>query len=612
METALKPPDFFISFTAPDKAWADWIAWTLNDEGFSVVYQPWHFSPGTNFVLAMNEATRCQTTIAILSDNYLRSRFTQPEWAAAFAQDPTGNGRRLIPIRIAACDTSNTLLAAIIYIDLARAKDAISARKLLLEGLAGLPPSERPEYPSPVFRSPHFPNEGSTKSTGQMHTPKSTETTLPPIGMRFHLSKEFIAPCFRAWKLDPSNALQLDIIMDAGDEILTEQGALELSDRLSQYFFTCLAVPKEELWVNLSPFEGDRIISDALKDTALGIDLLAQDYVLKQLTSSLTYPESEPGRSYWDQIYARVGDATTAQRVQTLNKVWAVPESATILECDGYAVIESSALAVLTQHDYLAAKASLAQANRSVPQRQVPSIDPHDIVALQVFRTTILPNISKDLNHGSNFSILRQAYSSMLLALWYRAALEDSVAHAISMMESPPVYKQQALANSVEQIYRAYVSAYKAGVFSYIREDPITGCGDKLPRKYFSGGFTAEKILEKTNPIASDRGFLQARGSGTGALYWIRIDFTKASGIIEANRTDDSEPPGGIDLGDTSRFKLSVELETSRSRFAYTDNALEQLRLAASGSLVPYVAWTRRLKSKSINLAATKSLEQEI
>ena len=45
--------DFFISYTKTDKAWAEWIAWTLEAAGYSTVIQAWDFRPGSNFVLEM-------------------------------------------------------------------------------------------------------------------------------------------------------------------------------------------------------------------------------------------------------------------------------------------------------------------------------------------------------------------------------------------------------------------------------------------------------------------------------------------------------------------------------------------------------------------------------
>ena len=41
--------DFFISYNTADRDWAEWIAWTLEEAGHSVVIQAWDFRPGENF-----------------------------------------------------------------------------------------------------------------------------------------------------------------------------------------------------------------------------------------------------------------------------------------------------------------------------------------------------------------------------------------------------------------------------------------------------------------------------------------------------------------------------------------------------------------------------------
>ena len=49
----------------------------------------------------------------------------------------------------------------------------------------------------------------------------------------------------------------------------------------------------------------DRIIKDDFGKTEMGRDLLAEDYMLKQITSSLIYPEDGLGKKFWDKIYER-------------------------------------------------------------------------------------------------------------------------------------------------------------------------------------------------------------------------------------------------------------------------------------------------------------------
>ena len=40
--------DFFVSYTHTDRAWAEWIAWVLEEDGHQVLIQAWDFVPGSN------------------------------------------------------------------------------------------------------------------------------------------------------------------------------------------------------------------------------------------------------------------------------------------------------------------------------------------------------------------------------------------------------------------------------------------------------------------------------------------------------------------------------------------------------------------------------------
>src|SRR5205823_5294259 len=127
--------DFFVSYNQADRPWAEWIAWELEQAGFTVLVQAWDFRPGANFVLEMQRAaTEADRTIAILSPAYIGALFTNPEWAAAFAQDPTGQQGKLVPVRVREVELTG-VLRPIIYIDLVgrRYEDA---RNLLLRGVS--------------------------------------------------------------------------------------------------------------------------------------------------------------------------------------------------------------------------------------------------------------------------------------------------------------------------------------------------------------------------------------------------------------------------------------------------------------------------------------------
>lgn len=122
--------DFFISYNQADRQWAEWIAWLLEEAGYSTIIQAWDFRPGSNFVLDMHRATtEANRTIAVLSEDYLKSLFANSEWAAAFARDPTS----VLPVRVRICELKG-LLTSIIYIDLVELEEE-RAREVLLAGV---------------------------------------------------------------------------------------------------------------------------------------------------------------------------------------------------------------------------------------------------------------------------------------------------------------------------------------------------------------------------------------------------------------------------------------------------------------------------------------------
>ncbi|WP_324778806.1 toll/interleukin-1 receptor domain-containing protein [Thiobacillus sedimenti] len=140
--------DFFVSYTSADKAWAEWIGFVLEEEGFTVVIQAWDFRPGSNFVLEMQRAaTEADRTIMVLSPDYLKSQFASPEWAASFAQDPQGLKRKLVPVMVRQCQPPG-LLSSVVHISLV-GDDESTARGLLLNGLDAkrAKPAQRPTFP---------------------------------------------------------------------------------------------------------------------------------------------------------------------------------------------------------------------------------------------------------------------------------------------------------------------------------------------------------------------------------------------------------------------------------------------------------------------------------
>ncbi|MFC9328288.1 FxSxx-COOH system tetratricopeptide repeat protein [Kitasatospora sp. NPDC057015] len=134
--------DFFISHAGADRAWAEWVAWQLEDAGHTTELDYWDWSAGENFVLKMNAALENGRMVALFSAAYFEPRrFTTDEWTAVLAARD-----RMIPIRL---DTTEPprILAPILSRSLV-GLDAEQARAALLDAVAGARrPTEAPAFP---------------------------------------------------------------------------------------------------------------------------------------------------------------------------------------------------------------------------------------------------------------------------------------------------------------------------------------------------------------------------------------------------------------------------------------------------------------------------------
>ncbi|HEY6789275.1 MAG TPA: FxSxx-COOH system tetratricopeptide repeat protein, partial [Trebonia sp.] len=156
--------DFFVSYARADWAWAEWIAWQLEEDGYRVLIQAWDMVAGAGWAHLMQEGVReAGRTVAVLSAAYLDSMFATAEWHAAWRDDPLGGQRKLLVFRVAECDRPG-LLGGVVSVDLFGMEEA-SARGRVRSAVRGAvtgraKPGAEPAYP-PAARArravPRFP-----------------------------------------------------------------------------------------------------------------------------------------------------------------------------------------------------------------------------------------------------------------------------------------------------------------------------------------------------------------------------------------------------------------------------------------------------------------------
>ena len=309
---------------------------------------------------------------------------------------------------------------------------------------------------------------------------------LPQPTQILSVSQDHSLPVLKGIKIDPENPFKLEFILDTEDE---EQINEDEVKRLVEYFLAALTLPEEDLWVNLSPYEKDRVIPDNLALTELGKGLLAEDYVLKQLVSSLTYPESRSGKKYWDKVYEEIGKAagTTKIPVNIFNKVWIVSEIAEVYATDNIALIADARLKVMHEEDYLALKNNIHELDKEGKSIGKDTIEEASKVSSVVMKKMLLPEIGQQVNQGKHFANLRQIYRSFILAVWFKQKLKDSIFKYYidqSKIQGIDLEDEQAK----EKIYDLYVQAYQKGAYDYIKKDYDLSSRQYIRRRYCSGG----------------------------------------------------------------------------------------------------------------------------
>ena len=340
-------------------------------------------------------------------------------------------------------------------------------------------------------------------SFGPVPVAQAQEFTLPAPGQMVALSPAFSPAVLKGIKLDARDPFKFHFFVDKGDSGLSVETPLmasllqKESEKLIKYFLASLTIPEKDLWVNLSPYEKDRIVPQEFGQTEMGRDLLAEDYLLKQITASLIYPESQLGKEFWNKVYAQAQAkyGTTNIPINTFNKVWIIPEKAVVYENGGVAFVLENHLKVMLEQDYLSLYKHL---NTIIPSPSEGRVREggQEVNALgsQIVREIVIPALTKEVNEGKNFSQLRQVFYSLILATWYKKKIKDSILNKVYSDRK----KTQGLVipakagihnkNDVEFIYQQYLQAFKKGVYNYIKEEPDPLTNQPIPRKYFSGG----------------------------------------------------------------------------------------------------------------------------
>ena len=339
---------------------------------------------------------------------------------------------------------------------------------------------------------------------------------LPVVDGIVKVSDSYDLPFMRGVRYDVENPFNLEFIFDRGSE---DNVSVENKEKIIRYFLAALTVPASKLWVNLSPYESDRIIDNNVAQTEIGETLLSQDYLLKQLSSSLTHPDSDLGKEYW-----KTNNSHLITHDES-NKIWIKPGEITLYDGGDLLMIADAQMKIESE-----------------------SSD----------KDVLLPTIMKDVNQGRNFSQLRQMYYSIIMAQYFKKEFADSLYEYYFDKEKMNDI-DMADPSTKEKVFKMYTSSFQKGVYDLIQKGWDSKANKKVKRHYFSGGIKGEVDFTSSSVAFIDE---TTFSSNLKEQECTQVQIIASSGV-------DDDPFSDISmsevLGDLESFSKSVVADKSKS-----------------------------------------------
>jgi hypothetical protein len=345
-------------------------------------------------------------------------------------------------------------------------------------------------------------------------------------------------------KIGSDDPFHFEFIVDTLDKTLTDERIKQESSRLIRYFLTALAMPEDQMWVNLSPDESDRIMPDELALTDMGEGMLATDYLLKQLAASLTHPATQTGAEYWRRI------PNLKSQISDLSKIWIVPSDAEIYADNDKAFVTNVTLKVRDQ----GANAAL------------------------------IPEIERRVNDGAEFAELRQICNAVMLAAWFKLRVKETVLAQVYADKKKMKGVDTAEPGIREKVYEQYLDVFRKGVYDLLikEHDPVT---DRLvKRRYFSGGCTLSSasaiVARKLLPLAGHENNVSS-SFNNGAI--VRVKMLP----LEKGKVESVSSSLGTDRYGQERLALTTDQQLTLIQYGRLQ-LLELFRLTQNFGIVKY------------------------
>jgi len=303
-----------------------------------------------------------------------------------------------------------------------------------------------------------------------------------------------------------------------GDEIIDFEEAEALA---LQWFLIGLSLPDDRFWVNLNPWEADRIIDEDLGRTDLGRIMLEADFQMKKDFCKYQNPcESDAGERYWNMLEGKreelvrkcmnmyPGEIENVQNVlfAASTRHWIVPDKITGYGDGDEFYIDDATLSIFSEpvfeHSTFEIVNQLGTISEGCSASLSDATEEYGKYVKELEEEMILPLVVEEVNTNSSYSNLRQVYCSLALAQWYKSRYRHGGHLFSDFIDSENLENLESKVSwSPEEIWTEYVQSYEEGEFYCEKEYQE---GDYIITKiYTAGGVDFLNIMEKISVIGS-------------------------------------------------------------------------------------------------------------
>lgn len=312
---------------------------------------------------------------------------------------------------------------------------------------------------------------------------------------------------------------------EEGDNIIDIEDATELS---LNAFFIGLTLPDSKFWVNLNPSEPDRILDEDLRNTDVGRIMLEADFQMKKDLCRYENPcESKIGEEFWWLLEKKSEEIIEECmkkhpiEIEDVDNVlfssamsfWIVPDKTEVYGTDDEVYIVNITLNIESKGEYEYSAYQIVNQNPAVSDECKEDLneaaDEFGRYWMELEEEMILPSVVQDVNHDKNYSDLRQVYTSLALAQWYK----DNNWHTFGMFTDPINSKdftglESKYTWSTEGIWSDYVRSFEEGEYHCWKNRTYEERGyiitESIPYSHGGIAFMAIKLTNIGSSMPSD------------------------------------------------------------------------------------------------------------